>query len=116
MIKEVLRRRAFAVLSAIAAMALLGFATSPTASASTAPYWGWQTAYDSSTSALWTAGNQGVADLGLGMAAGTNPAITALSSGAIPQTQIAFQANTSALWTVGSPFRERRVRRTSASA
>lgn len=47
---------------------------------------------------LWAVGEDQRGDLGLGMAAGTSPAITCLTGGG---WEAAFQANTGDLWTVG---------------
>ncbi|TMQ14323.1 MAG: hypothetical protein E6J91_15675, partial [Deltaproteobacteria bacterium] len=48
-------------------------------------------AFQANTSVLWVVGPGGPGPTGLGMAAGTSPSITALSSGGY---QVAFQANT----------------------
>ncbi len=60
---------------------------------------GFEAAFQANTTSLWTAGSAGGGSLGLGMAAGTSPSITALTTGGY---EIAFQANTTDLWTTGS--------------
>lgn len=55
-------------------------------------------AFEANTINLWTAGHAGTGDHGLGMMAGTNPAITWVGNG----YEIAFQANTGNLWVTGA--------------
>ena len=55
-------------------------------------------AFQANTKILWTTSGPGTGQsLGLGMKAGTSPAITALSGGGY---EAAFQANTGHLWVV----------------
>jgi hypothetical protein len=58
----------------------------------------YEIAYQAPNSHLMTFGAHSTQDWGLGMMAGTSPAISAFGSG----YEIAFQANTGNLWTVGS--------------
>ncbi len=63
---------------------------------------GYVAAFQANTGSLWTvgaAGASGPGDMQLGMAAGTSPALSALSNGS---WEVAFQANTGSLWTVGN--------------
>ena len=100
MIRRSSYRRTAAVWSAIAAVPLLGFVTSPTASAAvqqkaapaaasaavatghdaSAPngirrYFGYQIAYESNTSSLWSTCDDGTGNQNQGMWTTTNPAI-----------------------------------------
>ena len=60
---------------------------------------GYEVAYQASSASVATYGDAGTGGLGLGMAAGTSPAVTGTANGGY---EIAFQANTSTLWTTGS--------------
>jgi hypothetical protein len=62
---------------------------------------GWQGAFQSNTGELWVVGRD-TKPLGLGMSAGTSPAITTLSDGT---WQALFQANTGEIWAVGRDTR-----------
>jgi hypothetical protein len=56
-------------------------------------------AFQANTTTLWLTGPGTPGNTGLGMAAGTSPSITRLTTGGY---QVAFQANTGRLWTTGS--------------
>ena len=60
---------------------------------------GYEVAFQANTGMLWVVRNGVGQNLGLGMKAGTSPAITALPGGGY---EAAFQANTGDLWVVGN--------------
>ena len=59
---------------------------------------GWQTAFQSSSSTLWTVGGDNKGEMGLGMAPGTSPSITGMAGGG---WQTAFHSSSGTLWIVG---------------
>src|SRR3954454_9688839 len=63
---------------------------------------GGQAAFQANTGNLWIVGQDDRGDMGLGMMAGTSPALAALPGGG---WQAAFQANTGNLWIVGQDDR-----------
>ena len=64
------------------------------------PNGSYEVAFQANTSDLWTVGSDNHDSWGLGMMAGTSPAITLLGGG--NNYEVAFQANTSDVWTVGA--------------
>jgi hypothetical protein len=70
----------------------------------TPPPFSFESAFQANTGNLYVNGDLGSANLQLGMARGTSPAITTLgtSIGGLTGYEVAFQANTGDLWNVGA--------------
>ena len=64
------------------------------------PSGGFEIAFQANTGTLWTTGNAGTGNTGLGMNPASSPSIAALTGE--NGYQAAFEANTNTLWTTGT--------------